>query len=586
MAWFTNLIKSNWSSRYPVLISGGLLIILLTLSVITIVLISTRSITIHQHNNEAIHIVEPSFNITYIIVNDINSPTPIFNFNSKQISQNLENALKLPTKNILQLEKKYQNIVKQAFDKRPTQCTFFFPNINDTLLTFQFHLKHSFLSLCKNQSCLKELYSNIYEQLQNITYFTIEIDNEFIEFNLCSIINFPYTENSSTDNYDEYSTLTSTVHSVTTSSQPPNTCQINSTNLQNKWIKVGNMFEYLMYHRSTYVPQDNSVLITGGTRNEFIYFNTIQKYIISNQSFVMNLHRSMKIKRALHSADLLPLLGLVLLTGGTSLSTPKEQLTAELLDPISGEITSIEMLTNRRYHTSVVIPLDNKVLLLGGHNYSSTILSTGDLFNGTHFIPIVNTMMVQRIYHTATYIPTINKILIIGGRDNENNRRNTYSTIEFYDVETNMFEILPNITMSMARARHTATYIPFPKDQLLIIGGENNDIYHINSWELFDIKTLSFIHKGTIQYGRFDHHATLLNNNHDILITDGFSNTLSIVPSEIFNLKTMLSCQAATMNKIREAFTTTLIPSIGEVFVCGGRDISYNTLNSCELYTP
>ncbi|CAF0838719.1 unnamed protein product [Adineta steineri] len=89
IAWFTNLIKSNWSSRYPILISGGLLIILLTLSVIAIILISTRSITIHQHNNEAIHIVEPSFNITYIIVNDINSPTPIFNFNSKQISQNV-----------------------------------------------------------------------------------------------------------------------------------------------------------------------------------------------------------------------------------------------------------------------------------------------------------------------------------------------------------------------------------------------------------------------------------------------------------------------------------------------------------------
>ena len=346
------------------------------------------------------------------------------------------------------------------------------------------------------------------------------------------------------------------------------------------------MSDAIMDHRSTFVLEENSIFITGGAKDQLLFSNAVQNYEFANQSLSLRANKSMIVKRVLHAADRLPLSGLILLTGTTPISTSKEQTIAELLDPISGQTKAIEMLTNRRFHTSVVIPTEDKVVLIGGSNYSSTVLSTGDVFNGTHFIPVLNTMMVQRIYHTATYIPTLNKILIIGGRDAEHSERNTYNTIEFYDVTSNMFERLPNITMTTARARHTATYIPSPVNKLLIIGGENNESHYLDSCELFDIQTLRFTKYGNINFGRYDHQAILLNNHNNILITDGISNSISIIQSEIFSLKTMSACQAGEMNTLRERFTSTLIPSTGEVLVCGGRDIFYSALNSCELYVP
>ncbi|UJR14455.1 hypothetical protein I4U23_001452 [Adineta vaga] len=477
-------------------------------------------------------------------------------------------------KNSLKLEKVYQSLVNQSLEQR-SQCNFFFPSINDTLLIFQFHLRHSSTHY-QNQSD-----SNIQEQFREITHFPVDINDNSFEVYLCSIDGFQNTEITSTEVYFEPVSYTPAIRAVETSSRLPNICHLNFSDLENKWISIGNMSESLMNQRSIFIPEDNSILVMGGTQDEFLFSNKIQKYQLINQSLILNFSSSMNIKRNLYSADRLSLSGLILL-----IATSEEQSIAELFDPISSHTTSIEMLTNRRFYTSVVLPKEDRIILIGGNNYSSTVLSTGDVFNGTHFLPILNKMMVKRIYHTATYIPTMNKILITGGRDNENDGKNTYDTIEFYDITSNMFERIPNITMSIARARHTATYIPFPIDKVLIIGGETNDINYLDSCELFDIQTLSFTKQGTIAYGRSDHHAALLNNNNDILITDGISNSMSIISSEVFSLKTMSSCPTATMNTLRERFTSTLIPLTGEVLVCGGRDIFYNTLNSCELYIP
>ena len=345
------------------------------------------------------------------------------------------------------------------------------------------------------------------------------------------------------------------------------------------------MAEPLMYSQSTYIPMDESILITGGTEDELLPSDTMQKYLIANRSFATNAIPSMKTKRMLHTADLLSPSGLVLLTGTTLLAATDEQPSAELFDPLVADIKSIAMVTNRRYHTSTVIPSTNQVVLIGGEDSSSAVLPTGELFNLTRFVSIANAMAVKRIYHTATYIPSLNKILIVGGRDLEFQTQNTYSTVELYDLATNRFEPLLNVTMATARARHTATYIPSPAEKIVIIGGENNQVHYLDSCEVFDVRTLSFIDQGSIEHGRYGHHAILLNDYNDILITDGASNSNSIVPSEVFSVDRMSSCQAALMNLPRERFTATLIPQTGEVLVCGGRDITYTSVASCELYT-
>ncbi|CAF0793166.1 unnamed protein product [Adineta ricciae] len=577
MSWLNDYTKPKWPLWCRLLTFGGLFVVLplliITTSVLTPILLTKHHR--HQHN-----------------------PAIISNSTLNLVHQ-FENKLKLQTEDTLQLEKVYQELAQQS------QCNYFLPSIDDTLFVFQFHLRHS-SSVCKNQLCRKKLDASVYHQLHTITYFPIQISySTTLELNLCSIVGFPNTgnyskccskknqyschftrETSSTDLYTDPISWAPAVRIVTTSAPSASICQSNSSDRRNKWIIVGNMSEAIMDHRSTLVLEENSILITGGAKDQLFFSDAVQNYQFANQSLLLRVNKSMIVKRFLHSTDRLPLSGLILLTGTTPISTSKEQTIAELLDPISGQTKSIEMLTNRRFHTSVVIPTDDKVVLIGGNNYSSTVLSTGDVFNGTHFIPILNTMMVQRIYHTATYIPTLNKVLIIGGRDAEHSERNTYNTIEFYDVTSNMFERLPNITMTTARARHTATYIPSPVNKLLIIGGENNESHYLDSCELFDIQTLTFTKYGNINFGRYDHQAILLNNHNNILITDGISNSISIIQSEIFSLKTMSACQAGEMNTLRERFTSTLIPSTGEVLVCGGRDVFYSALNSCELYVP
>jgi WD40 repeat protein len=166
-------------------------------------------------------------------------------------------------------------------------------------------------------------------------------------------------------------------------------------------------------------------------------------------------------------------------------------------------------------------------------------------------------------------------------------------TIELYNFDSNMFESLDSIRMSTPRSLHTATYIPSPYNQVLIVGGTNNGTNTLNTYEIFSVSTLSLIKTGTIQSKRAFHTATLLKNNVDILINGGYSldeainvSSQSMAPCEIFNMTTMASTIVANMNVPRASHTAILLPNSGAVLCCGGVSSSNAALASCERYTP
>lgn len=341
-----------------------------------------------------------------------------------------------------------------------------------------------------------------------------------------------------------------------------------------------------IYHTSTFIPQDASVLITGGLDPSRVAPQiTTDRFFVLNNSLPMATTRNMSVARFQHTADLIPSSSLVLLAGGVNGDFAPDA-TAELFNPISGITSTISMSMERIAHRSAVIPNANKIVLIGGQNASFMAVNTGDVFDGTQFSPVRNTMVEERVGHTATYLPTINKVLITGGANNIPDGADFSNTVELYDVQTNRFQRLSNIRMSSGRAGHTATYIPAPFNQVLIVGGGSNESTVLDTFDIFDVSTLKFIRSGTMKEKRTFHTATLLKNNKQILLTGGRTSVTDdqLASCELFNPMTFSSSTLKCLNEPRFFHTATLIPSTGNVFICGGVDSNQQAMGNCELF--
>ncbi len=213
---------------------------------------------------------------------------------------------------------------------------------------------------------------------------------------------------------------------------------------------------------------------------------------------------------------------------------------AELFNLTTGRTTLINMSSIRFDHQSTMIDSSNKIVLIGGTNENGTVSNSGDVFDGYTFTSVPNQMIYGRRYHTVSYLPTINKILIVGRETTIDCVPKILNTVELYNINTNMFESLTNIIMSSPRSLHT---------------------------------------------------ATLLKNNIDILIVDGYSSNEAIdvsyqpiAPCELFNIPTMSTTIIANMNVPRAFHTGILLPTTSDVLCCGDVDSNNTPLSSCERY--
>jgi hypothetical protein len=341
-----------------------------------------------------------------------------------------------------------------------------------------------------------------------------------------------------------------------------------------------------IYHTSTYISQDNSVLITGGFNPSTITaLVTTNKFKMNHDSVPMIPSKNLSVARYYHTADLVPSSNLVLIAGGMN-SKYLPLNTAELFNPISGVTSTISMSTERAAHQSAVIPKSNKIVLIGGENSSYIPINTGDVYDGTQFMLVQNTMMHGRAGHTVTYLPTINKVLITGGSNGNPDDLIFYDTVELYDVTTNRFQSLHNIRMSSRRAGHTATYIPTPVNKVFIVGGGSNGTNILDTFDVFDVSTLSFVKSGTMKKKRSFHTATLLEKSKLILLAGGRASITEyqLAPCELVNSVTMTSTVLNCLNEPRFFHTATLIPSTEDVFMCGGIDSNRQVLARCERF--
>ena len=92
-------------------------------------------------------------------------------------------------------------------------------------------------------------------------------------------------------------------------------------------------------------------------------------------------------------------------------------------------------------------------------------------------------------------------------------------------------QIEPAGSLAVPRKNHTATVLP--DGRVVVIGGENN-FGQLNSAEIFDPATKSFVNAGAMSQARVGHAATLLPNG-TVLVTGGRNESGALTTAEIFD---------------------------------------------------
>ena len=241
----------------------------------------------------------------------------------------------------------------------------------------------------------------------------------------------------------------------------------------------------------------------------------------------------------------------------------------------------------RIYHTATLL-LNGKVLVAGGAERKPLVfsgLASAEIFDPTtgSFTGTSN-MGSPRFAHTATLLSD-GKVLVTGGYgfsglDGELDPipPPALDSAEVYDPATGTF--IPTGKMNSARAGHTATLLPNGK--VLIAGGENNSTT-LATAEIYDPAIRSFTATGSMGTPRASHTATLLTDG-NVLIAGGSDPTGPLISAEIYNTTTGSFTPTANMGTPRTNHTATRL-SDGKALVAGGYDGTTVTATA-EIYDP
>ena len=166
-----------------------------------------------------------------------------------------------------------------------------------------------------------------------------------------------------------------------------------------------------------------------------------------------------------------------------------------------------------RYLHAATRLANGKVLVTGGHSFSSGYLSSAELYDpSSGTFTSTDCMSATRFNHTATLLAN-GKVLVAGGGGYGNNEFLQLAE-ELYDPSSGTFTLTGRL--SVGRAAHTATLLADGK--VFLAGGE--DCYPITDNELFDPNTGTFALVRSMSVPRSFHTATLLGNG-KVLVTGG-----------------------------------------------------------------
>jgi hypothetical protein len=346
---------------------------------------------------------------------------------------------------------------------------------------------------------------------------------------------------------------------------------------------TGSMGAQRALHSATLL-NNGEVLVAGG-RNRLLYgLGSAELYNPSTGIFTST--GNLNNRRSDHSATLLRD-GKVLIAGGDDTvfmnsGTQRFCLSgAELYDPSTGTFTLTGSMHSQRcgglYPEFTATLLDNGMVLIAGGGDLNGLTSAAELYDpSTGTFSVTGSINTPRFGHTATLLPT-GEVLIAGGI---NSTGNYLASAELYNPSTGTFT--PTGSMKTTRELHTATLLS--SGQVLVAGGENSNLVFpfISGAELYNPSTGKWSSTGSLNTGRFDHTATLLNNG-QVLIAAGAARLAS---AELYDSSTGKFTVTGSLNTGRRLHAAVLLTN-GEVLVVGGYagsggNIGY--LSSAEIF--
>ena len=333
-------------------------------------------------------------------------------------------------------------------------------------------------------------------------------------------------------------------------------CAMAAAQIGGSFVRTGDMTTARSGHTATLLA-DGTVLITGGkVLPADQSLTSAELYDPSTGSFAPA--GNMTAARRGHTATLLPD-GNVLIAGGLDFGPPS----AELYDPATRTFTAIgAMIQNRIFHAAALLP-NGKVLIAGGSvslnaelydPETGTFSLTGEYVERLKFSGFTNTAtslpdgkvliagenppmiydptsrtfsatgtMAENVYHYgvewhASTSLSDGTVLITGG--NDDGTCGGFANAEIYDPASGTFSVTGKMTTS--RDIHTATLLR--DGTVLLAGGGEGWCGHptLDSAEVYDPASRSFVAVGKMTQSRSGHTATLLNDG-TVLITGGFS---------------------------------------------------------------
>jgi len=288
--------------------------------------------------------------------------------------------------------------------------------------------------------------------------------------------------------------------------------------------------------------------------------------------------------RATHTATLL-LDGRVLVSGGENIENgPGQNLaSAEIYDPNQGTWSAAAaMASKRRDFTATVLPVDGRVLVIGGFSFADG----GALLTAEIYDPVNNSwaptasMTIPRFGHTATLLKN-GLVLVVGGNDNVEH----LASAEIYDPSTGTWSTTGS--MAEARGNHTATLL---QDGRVLVAGGWDQAVNLGSAtaEIYDPTSGTWSAAGSMSVARISPTATLLPNG-TVLVAAGHiggGEGTYLASAEIYDPGPGTWSLTGSMSTPRSTPTATLLPE-GTVLVAGGYfPAGGGYQSSAEIYVP
>jgi N-acetylneuraminic acid mutarotase len=270
-----------------------------------------------------------------------------------------------------------------------------------------------------------------------------------------------------------------------------------------------------------------------------------------------------------HTATLLPN-GKVLIAGGHD-GTSTYLTTAELYDPATGLWSATSPMHFARAGHRAILLNNGLVLVMGGRD-GTTRLDSAELYNpGERTWTITGSLNVPREYFTATLLPD-GKVLVAAGRSPG---VNSVNSAELYDPDSQLWSYTGSLTE--ARIEHTATLLPNGK--VLVAGGLQTYIVLVNSCELYDPATGLWSTINPLHYPRGMHTAALLQNG-KVLVAGGLGGSPDYRwVAELYDPDSGHWSDTGSILRPSESYQSVLLPD-GRVLIVGGGSVD------SELYDP